>query len=171
MAKPVTIYKLTILYMLSKVDFPLSNTQILDFFLEQGYTDYFRVQQVIRDLSDAELIAVRSTHNNTQYTLTDSGEKTLRFFKDKLNDEIKEDVLRFLEKNKLALKQENAVFADYYKTTYQNYAVRCQALSDGGPVVDLTVYVRTKEQAEAVCSNWQEKSADVYGLLMDTLVQ
>lgn len=43
MAEPFTIYKLTILNMLDKVDFPLTNTQISDFFLEQEYTDYFRV--------------------------------------------------------------------------------------------------------------------------------
>lgn len=47
MAEPFTIYKLTILYMLSKAGFPLSNTQISNFFLEQEYTDYFRVQEVI----------------------------------------------------------------------------------------------------------------------------
>ena len=35
MAEPFTIYKLTILNMLDKVDFPLTNTQISDFFLEQ----------------------------------------------------------------------------------------------------------------------------------------
>ena len=47
MAEPITIYKLTILNMLDKVDFPLTNTQISNFFLEQDYTDYFRVQQVL----------------------------------------------------------------------------------------------------------------------------
>ena len=40
MAEPITIYKLTILNMLDKVDFPLTNTQISNFFLEQDYTDY-----------------------------------------------------------------------------------------------------------------------------------
>ena len=47
MAEPFTIYKLTILYMLDKAGFPLSNTQISNFFLEKEYTDYFRVQEVI----------------------------------------------------------------------------------------------------------------------------
>ena len=56
MAEPFTIYKLTILNMLDKVDFPLTNTQISNFFLEQDYTDYFRVQQVISDLVDADLM-------------------------------------------------------------------------------------------------------------------
>ena len=38
MAEPFTIYKLTILYMLDKAGFPLSNTQISNFFLEKEYT-------------------------------------------------------------------------------------------------------------------------------------
>ena len=39
MAEPNTIYKMTILAMLDKVDFPLSNTQISNFFLDHDYTD------------------------------------------------------------------------------------------------------------------------------------
>ena len=67
MADPNTIYKMTVLTMLDKVDFPLSNTQLSNFFLEQNYTDYFTVQQVISGLLDSELIRFESTHNNTQY--------------------------------------------------------------------------------------------------------
>ena len=78
MAEPFTIYKLTILNMLDKVDFPLTNTQISDFFLEQEYTDYFRVQQVLNDLADSGLIRTESTHSNTQYTITAAGKETLR---------------------------------------------------------------------------------------------
>ena len=81
MAEPFTIYKLTILNMLDKVDFPLTNTQISNFFLEQDYTDYFRVQQVISDLVDADLIRTESTHSNTQYTITAAGKETLEFLR------------------------------------------------------------------------------------------
>ena len=157
MAEPFTIYKLTILYMLSKAGFPLSNTQISNFFLEQEYTDYFRVQEVIGDLVDANLIHAESTHSNTQYSLTSAG--------------IENDVQGFFEKNKLEFRQENSILADYYKTTNQKYAVRCQVRSDGNPLIDLTLCVTTKEQAEAICNNWKKKSEDVYAVLMDTLLQ
>ena len=66
MAEPFTIYKLTILYMLSKAGFPLTNTQISNFFLSEEYTDYFRVQEVLGDLVDTNLIVAESTHSNTQ---------------------------------------------------------------------------------------------------------
>ena len=38
MAEPFTLYKLIILYMLKKVDFPLTNSQISEFVLDEGYT-------------------------------------------------------------------------------------------------------------------------------------
>ena len=129
MAEPFTIYKLTILYMLDKAGFPLTNTQISNFFLEQEYTDYFRVQEVIGDLVNADLINFESTHSNTQYTLTAAGRETLGFFKDKITDGIENDVKRFFEKNKLEFRQENFILADYYKTTNQNYDVRCRSFS------------------------------------------
>lgn len=171
MAEPFTIYKLTILYMLDKAGFPLTNTQISNFFLEQEYTDYFRVQEVIGDLVNADLINFESTHSNTQYTLTAAGRETLGFFKDKITDGIENDVKRFFEKNKLEFRQENFILADYYKTTNQNYDVRCQVRSDSTTVLDLTLSVTTKEQAEAICNNWKNSNEDVYAYLMDILLK
>lgn len=171
MAEPFTIYKLTILYMLDKAGFPLSNTQISNFFLEQEYTDYFRVQEVIGDLVNADLINFESTHSNTQYTLTAAGRETLGFFKDKITDGIENDVKSFFERNKLEFRQENFILADYYKTTNQNYDVRCQVRSDSTTVLDLTLSVKTKEQAEAICNNWKNSNEDVYAYLMDILLK
>ncbi len=171
MAEPFTIYKLTILNMLDKVDFPLTNTQISNFFLEQEYTDYFRVQQVIGELVDAALISPESTHNNTQYRITDAGKETLGFFRDKISDAIERDTLAYFEKNKLELRNENSILADYYKTPNQDYAVRCQYRVKGQNMIDLTLTVKTREQAEAICDNWSTSTDDVYAYLMDILMK
>ncbi len=151
MAEPFTIYKLTILNMLDKVDFPLTNTQISNFFLEQDYTDYFRVQQVISDLVDADLIRTESTHSNT--------------------DAIEHDTMAFLEKNKLQLRNDNSILADYYKTPNQDYAVRCQYREHNTNIIDLTLSVKNRAQAEAICNNWKNLNEDVYAYLMDILLK
>lgn len=156
MAEPFTIYKLTILYMLDKAGFPLSNTQISNFFLEKEYTDYFRVQEVIGDLVNADLINFKSTHSNTQYTLTAAGKETLGFFKDKITDGIESDVKSFFTDNKLEFRQENSILADYYRTTDRKYAVRCQVRSESTTIIDLTLSVGTKEQAEGHLQQLEE---------------
>lgn len=156
--------------MLDKAGFPISNTQISNFFLEHDYTDYFRVQEVIGNLVDANLILAESTHSNTQYTLTTSGKETLNFFKDKITEGITQDVLSFFEENQMTLRQETSIIADYYKTTNQTYAVRCQARSDNKTLIDLTLSVKTREQAEAICKNWRKQHENVYMYLMDSLM-
>lgn len=171
MAEPFTIYKMTILYMLDKAGFPLSNTQLSNFFLEKDYTDYFRIQEVIGSLVDSDLILAETTHSNTQYSLTAAGKETLGFFKDKITDGIEQDVKDFFGENKLVFRQENSTIADYYKTTNQKYAVRCQVRSDGINMIDLTLTVKTKEQAEAICAHWKQNNEDVYAFLMDMLLK
>lgn len=157
--------------MLDKVDFPLTNTQISNFFLEQDYTDYFRVQEVLSDLENADLIISKSTHSNTQYSLTSAGKETLGFFKDKITEGIASDVANFFEANRLSMRKENSILADYYKTTGSKYAVRCRVMSDGAAVIDLTLTVQTKEQAEIICTNWKKQNQDIYAYLMDILIQ
>ena len=39
MEEPLTLYKLIILYMLNRVDFPLTNAQVGNFILEKEYTN------------------------------------------------------------------------------------------------------------------------------------
>ena len=161
MAEPFTIYKLTILNMLDKVDFPLSNTQLTDFFLEHEYTDYFRVQQVISDLLDAELIRTESTHNNTHYYITAAGKETLNLLKDKISDAIELDIINYFAENKLELRNDNSIIADYYRTPNRDFAVRCQYRQKDTNLIDLTLTVKTKEQAEAICKNWKRQTEEV----------
>ena len=58
-----TLYKLMILYMLSKVNFPLSNTQLSSFMLDKQYTDYFTFQETINSLTALlEATRIRAAH-------------------------------------------------------------------------------------------------------------
>ena len=53
-----TLYKLIILYMLNKVNFPLTNAQLIEFFSEKNYASYFTLQNVINELLNSHLISV-----------------------------------------------------------------------------------------------------------------
>lgn len=171
MAEALTQYKLIVLYMLDKVDFPLTNTQISNFILEKEYTTYFTLQQACGELITAELIRTESTHNNTQYHITLTGRQTLSYFSDKISPAIKEDIITYFEANQIELKNEVNILADYYKTTNQGYAARCQIKEKETPLIDLTIKAGNKEQAEAICQNWQRQSEEVYTYLMDMLLK
>ena len=59
MAETYTLYKLIVLYMLDKVDFPLTTSQISEFILDKGYTTYFRLQETLSELTDSTFSAIR----------------------------------------------------------------------------------------------------------------
>ena len=59
MAEPFTLYKLIILYMLDRVDFPLTNSQISSFLLDRGYTNYFTLQQAFQNWKKPILLSHR----------------------------------------------------------------------------------------------------------------
>ena len=53
LAEPMTLYKLMNLYMLHQVNFPLTNAQLTDFFLQHEYASYFTLQQALGELKDS----------------------------------------------------------------------------------------------------------------------
>lgn len=170
MAEPFTLYKLIVLYMLNRVDFPLSNSQISDFVLGQGYTDYFKLQQAISELIEAGLIHEESTHSRTFYHLTEDGSTTLQFFKKSISPAIQNDINKYLTEKKFDLKDEVSIKSDYYKNTNMEYSVRCQVIENELPIIDLTISVPSEEAAEKAASAWKEKNQEIYAYIMKHLL-
>ena len=52
------LYKLIVLYMLNRVDFPLTGSQISQFILDKGYTNYFNLQIALNELIDNDFITI-----------------------------------------------------------------------------------------------------------------
>ena len=170
MAEPNMIYKISVLLLLSKVDSPLSNAQIVQFYLDKEYTDYFTIQQVISDLEDSNLIEVNQSHNNTLYTLTTEGKHTLELMHDKITPAIEEDIVSYLKENKLEIRNDNALSANYDKATGGGYIVHCKYIQDKQVLLDLSIHTSSIHQAETICNNWRARHEDVYMSLMDTLI-
>lgn len=156
--------------MLNKVDFPLTTSQISEFILEQGYTTYFRLQETLAELVDSDLVTVENTHNRTLYRLTENGESTIAFFRNKISAEIQADIDRFLGEKEYALKEEVSVKTDYYLTTNHEYEVRCQIIENGSNLIDLKLVVPTETEAETIANNWTQKNQEIYTSLITELL-
>lgn len=170
MSEPLTLYKLIILYMLKKVNFPLTNGQISDFILGQGYTTYFTLQQAINELKDSKLIRVEMVRNTSQYHITDTGSETLKYFENKISTPIQQDIDHYLDKNQFQLRNEVSVVADYYKTTEGEYAVECKVKEKYSDLIQLTLTVPLKEQAISICDHWESKCQDIYSYVIKELM-
>ena len=152
-------------------DFSLTNSQISSFILEQGYTTYFTLQSVLSELIESGLIHQETIQNSSFYTITPEGEETIGFFENKISQSIRDDIDHYLKENKLQLRNEGSVIADYYRNTAGEIAVRCQVKEKHSDLIDLTVTVPDEAQAKAICSQWQKKCQTIYEYIMKELLQ
>ena len=164
-----TLYKLVILYMLNRVDFPLTNSQISGFFLEKNYTNYFTLQQSLNELIEEDLLTTNSVRNTTYYYVTTEGYETLGYFRNKIPVPIIDDVDTFLMENKYELRNEVGTISDYYRNANQEYIVHCQVKEGKSTLIELNLAVTNREEAELLCNNWKEASQEIYAYVIEQL--
>ena len=111
--EPLTLYKLIVLYMLEKVNFPLTKAQISDFILEKEYTTFLTLQQAISELIATGMVIATTVGNRTQLHITEEGESTLSFFENRISDGIKEDVKSYLKEKSIELRNEVSITSEY----------------------------------------------------------
>lgn len=171
MSDTLTLYKIMVLFMLKKGSLSLTNSQLSEFFIDKGYTDFFTLQEVINSLLETDMITSETVHNSTRYNLTPVGEETLSYLKDKLSEGIIFDITTYFNEKKIELINELSVLADYDRIPNGEFAVHFRILEQEEPMMDLTLTVVTQALAERMCDNFQKNNNEIYGYLMEQLLK
>ena len=170
LAEPMTLYKLMNLYMLHQFNFPLTNAQLSNFFLDREYTTYFTLQQALNELLDAGLVKKETMRNSSRYEITKEGEETLEFFGKNISPAIVSDMDEYLKQNRFRMRNEVGLISDFYKSTNQDYIVHCEVREGKAVLVNLDISVPDKEQAEIMCNHWKDRSQEIYAYVMKSLM-
>ena len=170
LAEPMTLYKLMNLYMLHQVNFPLTNAQLSNFFLDREYTTYFTLQQALNELLDAGLVKKETMRNSSRYEITKEGEETLEFFGKNISPAIVSDMDEYLKQNRFRMRNEVGLISDFYKSTNQDYILHCEVREGKAVLVNLDISVPDKEQAEIMCNHWKDRSQEIYAYVMKSLM-
>ncbi len=168
--EPMMLYKLMILYLLHQVNFPLTGSQISEFFLSHEYTNYFTLQQALAELIDAKLVGVEVIHNSSRYSETEEGAQTLGFFGKKISAEIVADMDAYLKENKFKLRSEVATTAEYYPSSGQDFIVHCEVREGRSVLISLDLSVPDEKTAGHMCDRWGGCNSDIYAFIMKELM-
>ncbi len=170
MAEAQTLYKLIVLSMLDRVDFPLTNAQISDFILTKEYTNYFTLQQVLAELVETDLAEMHTVHNSSYYRMTEQGKETLNFFGHMVSAAIHQDMDQYFKENAITLRDEMSTKAEFFPNNHGEYSVHLQVTEKESPLIDLTLSVPSEGQANTMCANWKKKNQKLYAHLMQELL-
>lgn len=169
-AKKMAEHKLIILHLLQKMGIALSNSEICQFLLEKNYMDYFSVQQYLSELESAGWLEKTREQNNTRYTLTDDGEEVVNYFISRISDEVKNEINTYVYENNRRIRAEYAVTANYFPELNGDFLVKCGLCDDNGAtLMEISVSVVSKKQAQQVCRNWRKNVNQYYRTFLSTL--
>lgn len=166
----LSLNKLMILFMIKTAGLPLSNTQISEFILNAGYTDYFSMQQYISQMIDTDLIKTSRITNHTLYDITSEGETTLMYFENHIPESIKDDIILYLTENKFDIRSKFEIIADYIPQSDGQYMVECRARENNETLVAVSMRVSNKEEALQICQNWEDNNHEIYKQLLSMLL-
>ena len=164
--------KLIILYLLKKIDMPLSNNDIYQFVMERNIMDFISVQQYLSDLTDSVFIQAFEENGSTKYALTPSGEKAVALFEDNIAPWLKTAANEYISNNRRRIHNENDRTAAYSLEENGEYIVKCGVSSpSGGLMINISVSVPEKEQAKLISNNWKANTSPIISSIFSALTK
>jgi len=164
--------KLLILYLVKKIEIPLSNSEIWQFVSEKKLMDYFSAQQYLSELVESRLLEMTTENNTTRYTITTEGEDILRYFNKHISNHNKNIICEYAKENSKRIRAEYSVTANYFhELNSDDYTVKCGVCDSDGTtsLMEISINVATRDQARLICRNWRDNVNSLYGKILHCL--
>lgn len=161
--------KLILMYLINKMEVPISLAYIQEFTLSAEYMDYYTLSNYLVELTESKYIIRSIQPKKTSYVLSDSGKKTLSLFENFIDDDIKLNVDNYVTLNQSQIKKDLDVVADFVEKG-DEYIVTCGAYENKVPLMQINLKVSTKQYAKEICKNWKDDASKHYLTFIKTLL-
>ncbi|MTI65127.1 MAG: DUF4364 family protein [Firmicutes bacterium] len=163
-------HKLILLYLIDKVEFPITNSDLTHFILENNQMNYFLVQQYLSELVASGFIKITTRDGNEYYNLTKLGKETLNYFINKIPSKVKSKIDEKYEKRKEEKVKEKQIVGNFFKKNESEYIVNLKVIENEITLINLSLNVVSSKQAKIICKNWKENPEFIYKKIFDYLI-
>jgi len=163
--------KLILLYIIDKLEIPVSNLQITKIILENKIMNYFLLQQYLDELRESNFLSSEQFEGKTLYRITDNGKQTLNYFTNLIPASIRAVIDDAIPSAKSNIRNELLVTADYIPESENEITVSCKVREDKFSLIDLSIAVGTKSDARTICENWKKYSQQIYAEIIESLTR
>ena len=165
-----SINKLIILFVFDKMETALSERTIVDMCSSSNsWMGYMDCVNILHKLIDDNFICIVSQDEDTLYTITPDGRESLANFYINIPKSVREEISQFVKKNSARFRNRQECRSDYYQNMDGTYTVSLRILAPVQPSLDLKFVVPDKKTAKAIYKKWEEKAADLYAVIYDSL--
>ena len=161
--------KLLILYILQKINKPISYKELLELVISISDMNYFDFQQFLQDLLDDKFILKYNQNEDEIIELTTEGKTALELTIDMLPGILKLKVDSSFKEKFAQIKEEFSVFAEYSPITETDFSVKCKIIENNITIFNLEANAGSREHAKEIVDNWNNNADKIYPQILDIL--
>ncbi|CDZ74811.1 hypothetical protein ING2D1G_0649 [Peptoniphilus sp. ING2-D1G] len=153
--------KIIILYIINKFKFPLSQSELTAFIMNNEIYNYFFFMEFLNELISEDFISIE----NDKIILNESAKKALLFFDDGIGEDLKmsldEKILQF---NKDTL-IENSIRSEYFLDDGIYYC-NLSIIENKREILNMKIEAPNEEYAKLITENFKNNPLDLYKLII-----
>jgi hypothetical protein len=169
--KEIVENKLILLYLINKINLPVSNLQITKLILENKFMNYFLLQQFLAELCESKFLDTITSDGKVLLNITSSGRKTLEYFSGLIPQGIKSNIDSTFAAIRKNIKNETLITADFLPESENEFIATCKVGEDNFPLMEIKLTVGTKKDARKICENWKKHSQAIYSEIIDIMTK
>lgn len=165
--------KVLILYILNKIDKPVSNDELLQLVLSIEDMNYFYFQQFLLDLLENKYIETyKENHFSEQiYRLTSTGKQTLELTKDLIPGIVKLKIDSTIKGELQDIEDEVSIISEFTPEDDGGFIVTCKIIEHNKTIFEVSTFAGSREQAKFISDNWKENAINIYPSMINLLTK
>lgn len=163
--------KIILLYLLNKIQKPVTNDVLLKLVTNITDINYFYFQQFLLDLIDSRYVAsyVKEGDKETIYEITREGKEILELTQDIIPGIIKLKIDSNFKKELETVEEEFSISSEFIPTDETHFTVTCKVNENSNSIFEVKIFAGSRDTAKAICDNWNHRAIDIYPKIIELL--
>lgn len=167
-----TANSILVLHVLQCIGEPVSDYHFTELMMGPGLVNYFTIEQCLSQMIENGFVE-RSLDSMgvAMYSLTESGASLLDSMKYMLSGGLGACYAAYVKAHAKEIRQQMRIDANCFEDSKNNLYVRCFVRDGLMCLVDVTLPVATKEDADKICREWRTNPSNLYVKLIQALYE
>lgn len=169
-----TISKLKLLFVLDKMEIPLTENNIIDICTSSNnWFTYLDLKEALIELLDVKFICEEKIEGEeTRYTITFDGRNCLSHFYYRIPQDMRERITAYVQDNRMNWKRSQEYVSEYTKNTDGTYSVMLKIKEPilTRSLLEIKLKAPTRQSAVEASKRWTEKAPAIYETIYDNLL-
>lgn len=170
-----TVNKLKLLFMLDKMEIPLTENSIIDICTSRNdWLNYMDCKEILWQLLEVGFIYKTSGESDDEirYGITYEGRNCLSHFYQRIPQSLRESMTIFSKENRMNFKRSQEYVSEYFKNADGSHTVVLKIKEPMIPqsLLEIKIKAPTRHSAVLTCKKWKEKAPAIFEYLYDSVI-